>query len=149
WDCTLDENGKEYGGITWGPGYVTKHSCSNGPFVSSLVWLSEIYKNKTDQISYKIINPDKERVSISEKKSDYYLEYAEKVYEWQKEMLLRADGVYDDMRGGCGNCQVSYVTVNGEKYRKHVPLTESVGPAYSYNSGAMLSGAVDLYRVTQ
>src|SRR5699024_8513164 len=63
--------------------------------------------------------------------------------------LLRADGVYDDMRGGCGNCQVSYVTVNGEKYRKHVPLTESVGPAYSYNSGAMLSGAVDLYRVTQ
>ena len=29
WDCTRDANGVERGGITWGPGYVTKHSCSN------------------------------------------------------------------------------------------------------------------------
>lgn len=36
WDCTLNNSGKEYGGITWGPGYVTKHSCSNGPFISPL-----------------------------------------------------------------------------------------------------------------
>ena len=42
WDCTLNANGEENGGITWGPGYVTKHSCSNGPMVSPLVWLYEI-----------------------------------------------------------------------------------------------------------
>lgn len=52
WDCTLDDNGKENGGITWGPGYTTKHSCSNGPMVSPLVWLSELYQGKNDEISY-------------------------------------------------------------------------------------------------
>ena len=43
WDCTLDEQGSPLGGITWGPGYITKHSCSNGPIVSPLVWLHEIF----------------------------------------------------------------------------------------------------------
>src|SRR5690606_40663265 len=41
WDCTIDENGNEVGGISWGPGYVTKHACSNGPMISPLVWRSE------------------------------------------------------------------------------------------------------------
>ncbi|HBI90623.1 MAG TPA: hypothetical protein DDY75_22650, partial [Sphingobacterium sp.] len=50
WDCTLDEKGKEHGGIPWGPGYVTKHACSNAPIISPLVTLYEIYKNKGDQI---------------------------------------------------------------------------------------------------
>ena len=148
WDYTLDANGKEHGGITWGPGYVTKHSCSNGPLISPLVWLSEIYRNKTDEISHIFIDADKKRQVRSDKKSDYYLDFAKKVYEWQKGKLLRSDGVYDDMMGGCGNCQVGYETIDGVRYRKHVDLTNRVGPPYSYNSGSMLSGAADLYRVT-
>src|SRR5690606_26481686 len=46
WDCTFDTNGNEVGGIAWGPGYVTKHACSNGPMISPLVWLHELYKGK-------------------------------------------------------------------------------------------------------
>lgn len=149
WDYTLDANGKEYGGITWGPGYVTKHSCSNGPFISSLVWLSEIYSNKADEISHFFIDADKKRQVRSDKKSDYYLDFAKRIYQWQKGLLLRPDGVYDDMLGGCGSCQVSYETLDGATYRNHVNLPDRVGPAYSYNSGAMLAGAADLYRVTK
>jgi hypothetical protein len=35
------------------------------------------------------------------------------------------------------------------QYRKHTDLLDRVGPAISYNSGSMLSGAADLYRVTK
>ena len=52
WDCTLNASGKENGGITWGPGYVTKHACSNSPMITPLVWLHEIYKGKSDEITY-------------------------------------------------------------------------------------------------
>lgn len=149
WDCTLDANGNENGGITWGPGYTTKHSCSNGPMVSPLVWLSQIYKDKNDQISYIYIDTDKSRKTTTMKKSDYYLKYAKAVYEWQKKYLLRSDGVYDDFMGGCDpNCDIAYETVNGVQYRKHTNLKDRVGPPYSYNSGTMLSGAADLYAET-
>ena len=70
WDCVTDATGKEYGGITWGPGYVTKHSCSNGPMVSPLVWLSELYKGKDDLITYRTIDIDGTRKTTSMKKSD-------------------------------------------------------------------------------
>ena len=33
WDCTLDEQGNPLG-ASHGAGYLTKHSCSNGPIVS-------------------------------------------------------------------------------------------------------------------
>ncbi|MEG1586385.1 MAG: glycoside hydrolase family 76 protein, partial [Bacteroidales bacterium] len=149
WDCTLNADGKENGGITWGPGYTTKHSCSNGPMVSPLVWLSELYKGKNDEISYLYIAADNTRQTQTKKKSDYYLEFAEKVYNYQKSHLMRPDGVYDDMMGGCvPNCDVAYETVNGIKYRKNTRLNDRVGPAISYNSGTMLSGAADLYRAT-
>lgn len=148
WDCVPDANGKEYGGITWGPGYVTKHSCSNGPMVSPLVWLYELYKDKDDQIAYRYIATDLTRKTMSMKKSDYYLKYAKAVYDWQKKNLLRSDGVYDDMMGGASSGTVTYETINNVQYRKHVGLTDRVGPAISYNSGTMLSGASDLYRVT-
>lgn len=148
WDCVPDASGKEYGGITWGPGYVTKHSCSNGPMVSPLVWLYELYKDKDDQITYRYIATDLSRKTVSMKKSDYYLKFAKAVYDWQKKYLLRSDGVYDDMMGGASTGNVTYETINGVQYRKHVGLTDRVGPAISYNSGTMLSGASDLYRVT-
>ncbi len=149
WDCTLDANGNQNGGITWGPGYTTKHSCSNGPLVSSLVWLHELYKDKTDEITYKYIAPDKNRLSKVEKKADYYLNMAKAVYNWQKSHLLTLDGVYDDLMGGCWpNCDIVYEEINGGKYRKNTELRDREGPAFSYNSGTMLSGASDLYRAT-
>lgn len=149
WDCTLDENGIENGGIPWGPGYTTKHSCSNGPMVSPLVWLYEIYKGKDDVTTHRYIDYDKSRKSETVKKSRYYLDFAKKIYDWQKSTLLRADGVYHDMRGGCANCNVVYETVGGVRYRANTPLTRSEGEAISYNCGSMLSGAADLYRVTR
>lgn len=151
WDTTLDENGNEHGGIPWGPGYVTKHACSNGPLISSLVWLHEIYETSDEQIEHRFIDPaDREtRTSAMRNKKEYYLEYAQKVYDWQKEKLLNADGVYTDMMGGCGDCQIVYETVYNVRYRANTKLVDPVGEPYTYNSGTMLSGAADLYRVTK
>ncbi|MBR2063523.1 MAG: hydrolase, partial [Bacteroidales bacterium] len=50
----------------------------------------------------------------------------------------------DDTHG-----QVVYEEVGGTMYRRHTNLSSRVGPAYSYNSGTMLSGAADLYRVVR
>jgi predicted alpha-1,6-mannanase (GH76 family) len=150
WDATRNANGTERGGIPWGPGYVTKHSCSNGPMVSPLVWLHELYKGKTDEVTYRYIDEtDKQtRKAIQVNKADYYLDFAKKIYAWQKSQLLRADGVYDDMMGGCsiGNPQTEIV--NGITYRKGATCQDRVGPAITYNSGSMLSGGADLYRAT-
>lgn len=150
WDCTIDANGNEIGGITWGPGYTTKHSCSNGPMVSPLVWLSELYKDKSDVIDHRYIDATdkKTRKVQSEYKSDYYLNFAKKVYDWQKKSLLRSDGVYNDMMGGCTPGAPETETVDGVVYRKGITCQDRVGPAITYNSGTMLSGAADLYRVT-
>lgn len=149
YDCHIDENGKEYGGITWGPGYVSKHSCSNGPAVSPLVWLSEIFKGSGERSVRHFISPDDRKTPVTEEmdRSEYYLYYAEKVYDYQKEHLLRADGVYDDMMGGAEPSAVYYEPETGG-YRGHNDLTSRIGPAYTYNSGTMLSAAADLYRNT-
>lgn len=153
WDTTLDANGEENGGIPWGPGYVTKHSCSNGPIISPLVWLHELYKGKSDRVEHRYIDPKdkKTRKSKKVKKSDYYLDFAKKVYDWQKKHLLRTDGVYADMMGDCGSakCKIVYETVKGVEYRANTPLLKAVGAPYTYNSGTMLSGAADLYRVSK
>jgi predicted alpha-1,6-mannanase (GH76 family) len=150
WDCTRDATGAERGGIPWGPGYVTKHACSNGPMVSPLVWLHELYKDKDDEITYRYIDPadKKTRVANSVQKSAYYLDFAKKIYAWQKNHLLRSDGVYDDMRGGCSPGAPETETVDGTVYRKGITCADRVGPAITYNSGTMISGAADLYRVT-
>ncbi|WP_276371775.1 glycoside hydrolase family 76 protein [Chryseolinea sp. H1M3-3] len=150
WDCTRDENGAERGGIPWGPGYVTKHACSNGPMVSPLVWLHELYKDKSDEVAYRYIDEtDKQtRQTRQLKKSDYYLDFAKKIYAWQKNELLRADGVYDDMRGGCTPGTPQTETVNGFVYRRGSTCPDRVGPPITYNSGTMLSGGADLYRAT-
>ncbi|MFB2120014.1 glycoside hydrolase family 76 protein [Parapedobacter sp. 2B3] len=148
WDSTLDASGEEHGGIPWGPGYTTKHACSNGPFISPLVWLYEQYAGSDEETTHRYIAPDGSRKSTVVKKSDYYLQFAESVYAWQKKHLLRVDGVYDDFLGGCRDCSVKYEEVNGGRYRAHTPLPRQVAPPYSYNTGSPLSGAVDLYRVT-
>ena len=146
WDCTLAPDGSENGGITWGPGYSSKHSCSNGPFISPLVWLSEIYKGKEDTAVRRYIGVDGERLTETLTKEQYYLSYARKVYDFQKNRLYsRHSGVYWDMIGGS---PVSYETINGERYRAHSPGRHPSGKFYPYNTGTMLSGAADLYRVT-
>lgn len=148
WDCTLDEQGNQLGGITWGPGYVSKHSCSNGPLVSPLVWLHELYKGKSDEVTYGYVAADNSRQLRTEKKADYYLNFAKAVYDYQKSHLLRPDGVYDDMMGGSDSPDVQYVTIDGQRYRTGTKLRDRVGPAITYNSGTMLSGAADLLRAT-
>ncbi|WP_206082190.1 glycoside hydrolase family 76 protein [Maribellus sediminis] len=150
WDCTRDETGREEGGITWGPGYVTKHSCSNGPMISPLVWLSEIYSGKNEEVTHRYVDASDKQTRKTEqvKKSEYYLDFARKIYAWQKEKLLRSDGVYDDMMGGCEPPKPQNETINGKTYRKGIVCQDRVGPAISYNSGTMLSGASDLYRIS-
>ena len=152
WDTTRDDNGKENGGIPWGPGYVTKHACSNGPIISPLVWLHELYADKSDEIEHRYIDATDKKTRKSEKikKSEYYLNYAKKVYQWQNEILLMPEGVFYDLRGGCEpSCDVVYEYVDQVKYRKNTNLTRSEGKAHSYNTGSMISGAVDLHRVTK
>jgi predicted alpha-1,6-mannanase (GH76 family) len=152
WDCTRDDNGNERGGIHWGPGYASKHSCSNGPLVSPLLWLHELYKGKNDEIEYRYISASDKKTRLTQrvKKRDYYLDFAKKVYAWQKKYLLRPDGVYDDMMGGCtpGSPPPTEV-IDGVTYRQGTTCRDRVGPPYSYNSGTMLSGAADLYRATK
>lgn len=151
WDCTLDDQGDEMGGITWGPGYVTKHSCSNGPLISSLVWLSELYDGQSDEITRHYIDPTdlQTRLTESVNKSDYYLDFAKKIYAWQRTHLIRTDQVYNDLLGNCAPGQPQTEEVNGVTYRKGINCLSPAGPAISYNSGSMLSGGADLYRVTQ
>lgn len=150
WDCTIDANGEERGGIPWGPGYVSKHSCSNGPMVSPLVWLHELYKSQDDKLEYRYIDATDKitRKTMQVKKSDYYLDFAKKIYGWQQKYLLRSDGVYDDLMHGCTPGSAQSEIVNGTEYRKGILCKDRVGPAITYNSGTMLSGAADLFRVT-
>ncbi len=56
--------------------------------------------------------------------------------------------MYDDLRGGCSPGSPETEVVNGVVYRKGISCPDQVGPAYTYNSGSMLSGAADLFRVT-
>ncbi|MDR0507895.1 MAG: hydrolase [Dysgonamonadaceae bacterium] len=150
WDCTRDNSGNEHGGITWGPAYATKHACSNGPLISPLVWLSEYYKGKTDEITYRYVDPADKRTrkTATALKSDYYLDFAKKIYAWQKASLLTSDGVYNDLVGGDNNLADKTEIINGQAYRVHAPAQGTAGPPISYNSGSMLSGAADLYRAT-
>ncbi len=152
WDCTLNDKGNENGGIPWGPGYVTKHACSNAPIISPLVWLHEIYKKKKDQITYKYIDAKDKQSRRSKKllKSDFYLDFAKRIYAWQKDHLLNSKGIYDDMMGDCyPDCTIAYEIVDGITYRKNTQLRKAVGTSFSYNSGTMISGAADLYRATR
>ncbi|MGN0068287.1 MAG: glycoside hydrolase family 76 protein [Prevotella sp.] len=149
WDCYPDANGEDYGGITWGPGYTSKHSCSNGPIISPLVWLHEIYKDKTSQVLHYTIDADETRVKTAENRADYYLDFAIKVYDWQRKALLNTtkNVFYDAAWASTGD--ILYVTVNGVKYRAHQDIGNPGGSYFTYNTGTMISGAADLYRVTE
>ena len=148
WDCTLKSDGSEHGGITWGPGYTTKHSCSNGPFISPLVWLAEHYAGKKETAEHHYIGADRKRLVETMDKSEYYMMYARKVYDFQKSHLFNKNtGVYYDMLGAQGD-EIAYETVDGVRYRANNQERNATGEYYTYNTGTMLSGAADLYRAT-
>lgn len=150
WDCCLDANGQEYGGISWGPGYNSKHSCSNGPIIQPLVWLYEIYKtdDEKEDLRYYYILPDGTRTNDMRRHSEVYLEMARKVYAWQKEKLLNKNtGVYWDMLGAVTG-EIQYVGEGRNRYRIHVDSNPPSGTAYTYNTGTMLAGTAELWRVT-
>ena len=145
WDSFRDENGEEFGGITWGPGYNSKHACSNSPVIQPLVWLHQIYAQPKEKADYTYYYRDaKNKVQKKQvKRSDIYLQFAEKIYKWQKSHLLDAEsGVYHDMLGADGDLQYN------AGYRSHVHSHKPSGRKHPYNAGTMLAGAVELQRAT-
>lgn len=147
WDCTLDKSGKEYGGITWGPGYTSKHACSNGPAVSPLAWLAGQYKGSGRQESYYTLSEDGTRVSHSVPAYDYFLGFAKKVYDFHVNTFYNVNNrLFWDMCGGKGEWTTR--TINGVEYRQHVDTGGCSGETFSYNTGSVISGGADLYRLT-
>ncbi len=143
WDCWRDADGNEYGGITWGPGYNSKHACSNAPIIQPLVWLSDIYSSRDDEMKYYYRDEEGARKTETVKRGSLYLEFARKVYAWQKKKLMDSRGLYWDMMGADGKILVS------RGYRQHVDCGAPGGNFYSYNTGTMIAGAAELYRVTK
>lgn len=143
WDCWRDSDGNEYGGITWGPGYNSKHSCSNGPIIQPLVWLAQIYDGTGEETTYYYRDAKNDVRQETRLRSELYLEFARKVYDWQKAKLGNGSGVYWDMMGAVtGEIEVS------RGYRRHVDSGAPGGTFYSYNTGTMLGGGAELYKVT-
>ena len=153
WDCWHDESGVEYGGITWGPGYNSKHACSNAPVIQPLVWLSEIYRSleendllTDDEKAYRFYDRDENNKVYVVKdnatpRSERYLQFARKIYDWQKTNLYNPEKkVFWDMMGADNTIKVQ------GGYRQHVDCGGPGGSFISYNTGTMISGASELYR---
>ena len=143
WDCWRDNEGNEYGGITWGPGYNSKHACSNAPMVQPLVWLHDIYKGTEETMEYAYRNENNEVVTEIVEREDHYLMFAKKIYDWQKDHLYdKGKKVFYDMLGADNT-----IIVEGG-YRQHMDTGNATGAFISYNTGTMISGAAELCRVT-
>lgn len=142
WDCWRDADGNEYGGITWGPGYNSKHACSNSPVIQPLVWLYDIYKDSGEECTYYYRDASNKVKSETRQRASLYLEFAQKIYDWQRNNLMHESGLYWDMMGADNTIKVQ------RGYRQHVDCGEACGSLFSYNTGTMISGAAELYRVT-
>ena len=127
WDYSLDKNNQEYGGIPWGPAYATKHTCSNAPIIAPLVEIYECLE------------------ALNDPNASYYLDWAVKIYDYTKTNLLDNNKLYSDL---IGYQRVERTDANGIKKYVSVGLSGGDGTKYSYNTGAMISGGVALYRVT-
>lgn len=153
WDSTKDG----IGGIVWGPTYNSKHTCSNGPFISALCGLADIYKDSDDVITadetvYVEQNFGQEYVEwqnmVGMKKYDYYLYWAKEIYDFAYSYLRESDYTFAD------NLRHTQRTNNdadapGGKYFYFDPYDgSSEGSKYTYNVGSMISGAAWLYRLT-
>lgn len=148
WDQSKKPNGEEWGGILWGPGYSSKHTCSNSPLISPLVWLSEIYKDSEEEIEHLVRGGYNTNsvVPRSTLKREYYLDYAIKLYDFVYNSFKRDDDVYGDMIGGTMTVPTSGPNEGLRTTTAHGNLDQR---AYSYNSGSTLSGVTDLYRVVK
>lgn len=81
WDSSINpDTNKEWGGIYWGPDYVSKHACSNGPIISTLVRLSNLF-------------PEEEVFGRT------YLTWAKDVYDFSIATFKMSDDLYGDMIG--------------------------------------------------
>ena len=128
WDTTKDKDGNEIGGICWGPGYQTKHTCSNAPIIVALVDLYEIYTELGDNDT-----------------AEEYLEWAKKVFDFCQKYFIKYDATYGDLVGS------SRKEEGSGSERHYVTTSQSTNldqTAYTYNTGAMISGAAALYRAT-
>ena len=146
WDQSKRQDGREWGGIPWGPGYATKHTCSNSPFISPLVWLAEIYKNSDETIEH-LVRGDYNTNTVTAEttlKNEYYLDYAVRLYDFVYNTFRRSDNVYGDMIGVSTNIPETGPNAGLKTTNAHGRLDPT---AYSYNSGSTLSGVADLYRV--
>jgi hypothetical protein len=128
WDTT-EINGKELGGIDWGPGYDSKHTCSNAPLIQPLVELYEIYRDE------------------GRENAEFYLEWAKKVYDFTKRNLMLTNGLYGDLVRPQGGRKEEGIGRN-KHWVTQGPLGSLDSTTYSYNTGAMISGAACLYRAT-
>lgn len=133
WDTSLDPNGNEYGGITWGSGYGSKHTCSNAPFIAPLVKLAEIYKDSDEMLE-------------NMRKEEYYLYWAKKINEYSYRELRNSDYTYGDAYWSLRTIINDPLT--GNRYQTLDPRTSYDAKRYTYNTGAMISGQAELYRYT-
>ncbi len=133
WDTTLREDGTEYGGIPWGPGYQTKHTCSNAPLVVALVELYEIKAAAGDLEA-----------------AETYLAWAKKIYAFVKENLQNDNGTYGDLLGSDRQLVGEGAEAHYETTYQSTDANENDfdHTAWTYNTGAMISGGAALYRVT-
>lgn len=128
WDVSDDGNGGEVGGIDWGPGYSSKHTCSNAPIIEPLVEIYEIF------------------AAEGRENAQYYLDWAIKIYDWTNKHLRLSSGLYGDLVRPQGRELVG--SGKGKHWESTGPLGSLDPTTYSYNTGAMISGAVALYRAT-
>jgi hypothetical protein len=112
WDHSINSaTGEEWGGIYWGPYYKSKHTCSNGPVISTLVRLSTITKDST------------------------YLDWAKKVYDFSYKTFRMDNGVYGDMIGTTVDDEdktIAHGSLDTTAYTYNTGVMIS-GGAYLYN----------------
>lgn len=153
WDSTKGG----IGGITWGPGYGSKHTCSNAPFISALCRLAEIYADSDDKITeedtvfaeQKFSNEHVEWESmVGMKKSEYYLHWAKEVYNFTYTYLRNTDNTFADNLRSAEEI-ANDESAPGGKYKYFAPYTGEISrEKFTYNVGAMVSGAAWLYKLT-
>lgn len=153
WDSTKGG----IGGITWGPTYNSKHTCSNAPFIIALCGLAEYYKDSDAKVTaedtvYVEQTFGQEHVEwenmVGWSKYDYYLYWAKAVYDFTYSYLRASDYTFADNLRHDRN-PVTDANATGGGYWYFDPYTgSSEGSKYTYNVGAMISGAAGLYGLT-
>lgn len=81
WDSSINpDTNREWGGIYWGVDYISKHACSNGPIIATLVRLSKMFPQE-------------------EVNGRTYLKWAEDVYDFSVATFKMSNELYGDMIG--------------------------------------------------